>query len=74
MEKGVEKISLSKCRSILEKDGSVFTDQEILDIRNFLYRLAELEYEVYLKQKLRELEFEKDNLKKLEEENFKQAA
>ena len=74
MDKGVEKISLSKCRSILEKDGSVYTDQEISDIRNFLYRLAELEYEVYLKQKLRELEFEKDKLKKLEEENFKQAA
>lgn len=73
MEKEVEKISLSKCKSVLESDGSRYSNEEILEIREFLYMLAELDYEVYLKQKFRELEFKKEK-QKLEEENFKQAA
>lgn len=35
--------------------------------------LAELDYQVYLKQKTRELEFENEK-QKIEEENYKQAA
>ena len=73
MEKPVEKISLSKCKSVLESDGSKYTDEEVLQIRDFLYLLAELDYKVYLKQKQRELEFENEK-QKVEEENFKQAA
>lgn len=71
MEKEVEKISLSKCKSVLESDGSKYTNEEVLEIREFLYMLAELDYQVYLKQKQRELEFEKE---KNEEEDYKQAA
>ena len=59
MQNGIEKISLSKCKSILQKDGSVYTDDEVLEIRNFLYKLAEMDYEVFLKLKTREAEFEK---------------
>ena len=73
MEKEVEKISLSKCRSVLEKDGSKYSDAEVLEIRDFLYRMAALDYQVYLKEKLREMEFEKEKLNK-EDNNFKQAA
>lgn len=73
MEKEVEKISLSRCKSVLESDGSKYTNEEVLEIREFLYMLAELDYQVYLKQKLRELEFENEK-QKIEEENFKQAA
>jgi len=73
MEKEVEKISLSRCKSVLESDGSKYTDEEVLQIRDFLYMLAELDYQVYLKQKQRELEFENEK-QKTEEENFKQAA
>ena len=73
MEKEVEKISLSKCKSVLESDGSKYTNEEVLEIREFLYMLAELDYQVYLKQKQRELEFENEK-QKTEEENFKQAA
>ena len=73
MEKEVEKISLSRCKSVLESDGSKYTNEEVLEIREFLYMLAELDYQVYLKQKLRELEFENEK-QKTEEENFKQAA
>lgn len=70
MEKEVEKISLSKCKSVLEGDGSKYTNEEVLEIREFLYMLAELDYQVYLKQRQRELEFEKEKT----EEDFKQAA
>ena len=73
MEKPVEKISLSKCKSVLESDGSKYCDEEVLQIRDFLYMLAELDYKVYLKQKERELEFENEK-QKTEEEDFKQAA
>jgi len=73
MEKEVEKISLSKCKSVLESDGSKYTNEEVLEIREFLYMLAELDYQVYLKQKQRELEFENEK-QKTEEDNFKQAA
>ena len=72
MEKEVEKISLSRCKSVLESDGSKYTNEEVLEIREFLYMLAELDYQVYLKQKQRELEFE--NEKQKTEEDFKQAA
>lgn len=70
MEKPVEKISLSKCKSILESDGSKYSDEEVSQIRDYLYMLAELDYEVYLKQKKRELEFEKEKT----QEEYKQAA
>ncbi|MBC7694482.1 MAG: hypothetical protein H7141_03450 [Burkholderiales bacterium] len=73
MEKEVEKISLSKCKTVLESDGSKYTNEEVLEIREFLYMLAELDYQVYLKQRQRELEFENEK-QKTEEENFKQAA
>ena len=58
MEKPVEKISLSKCKSVLESDGSKYNEDEVLQIRDYLYMLAELDYQVYLKQKQREFEFE----------------
>lgn len=66
-----EKISVGKCKSILESDGSIYSEQEIVEIRAFLYLLAELDYDVYLKQKLRDQEFKN---KKENDENFKRAA
>ena len=69
MQNAIEKISLSKCKSILQKGGSVYTDDEILEIRDFLYKLAEMDYEVFLKLKTRELEFE--NLKENKKDSYK---
>lgn len=66
-----ERISLGKCKSILESDGSIYSEQEIVEIREFLYLLAELDYDVYLKQKLRDNQFKN---KKENDENFKRAA
>ena len=51
-----EKISLKKCKAILQKDGSVYTDEEVAQIREFLYKIANLEHEVYQKTKQKELE------------------
>lgn len=75
MFNGIE--SLSKCKNILQKDGSVYTDEQVIEIKNFLYKLAEMDYSIFLKQKMRELEFKKlkeeQNLIYKEEE-LKQAA
>jgi len=60
MEKEVEKISLNKCKTVLESDGSRYSNEEVMEIREFLYMLADLDYKVYLKQKQREYEFEND--------------
>jgi hypothetical protein len=73
MEKAVEKISLSKCKSVLEKDGSKYSNEEVLEIREFLYKLADLDYEVFLKEKIREHELEEAK-QKPEGEDLKQAA
>lgn len=46
-----EKISLKKCKTILQKDGTIYTDEEVSQIREFLYKIANLEHEVYQKTK-----------------------
>jgi len=52
-----EKISLNKCKAILQKDGSIYTDEEVSEIREFLYKIANLEQEVYQKAKQKEAKF-----------------
>jgi hypothetical protein len=71
MKAGPEKMSLIKCRLILEKDGSRYSDEEVLEIREFLYMLAELDYEVYLSRKVKEKN-QKD--RNDDNESFKEAA
>lgn len=51
-----EKISLIKCKNILQKEGSVYTDEEVSQIRDFLYMLADLDYKVFLKTQKKEKE------------------
>lgn len=36
-----EKISLTECKRILNKDGKKYTDEEIILIRNWMYHVAE---------------------------------
>ena len=45
----LEKISLQKCKAILQSDGSVYTDEEVSQIRDYLYMLAEIEHDVFVK-------------------------
>ena len=35
-----KKIYLKKCKRILQKDGFVYTDEEVSQIRDFLYKMA----------------------------------
>lgn len=73
MNSVIEKISVSRFKAMIEKDGSKYTDEDVFEIREFLYMLAELDYEVFLKHKLRDLEYEKAK-QKTEEDNLSQAA
>lgn len=74
MGKEIEKLSLAKCKSILEKEGSIYTDEQVIEIRDFLYRIAELDYEVFVKTKIREMEFEKEKQATAENDDLKSAA
>ena len=70
-------ISLARCKSILQKDGSVYTDEQVIEIKNFLFKLAEMDYSIFLKQKLRALEFKKlkeEQEAKQNEDDLKQVA
>lgn len=58
-----EKVSLGKCKMILQKDGSVYTDEEVSQIRDYLYMLAEIEHEVLLKKLKKKVVMEKITLK-----------
>ena len=57
-----EKISLKKCKTILQKDGSVYTDEEVYQIRDFLYKIAKLEHEVFLKTQKKKVKTDKIEL------------
>lgn len=76
-EKGlIERISLKKCKGILSNSGENFSDEEIVEIRNYLFELAQIDYEVFVhnqnKEQLREAEFK--NVKNEQIINFKNVA
>jgi hypothetical protein len=37
-----QRLSLSKCKMILNQDGLNYTDEEIIKIRDYLYHLADI--------------------------------
>lgn len=69
-----EKMSLAQCKKALQSDGSVYSDEQVLLIRDFLYRMAEWEYQVYIKLKTREEQFKQEEQKQDSEDDFKTAA
>ena len=36
------KLSLTECKKILNTDGLFYTDEEIIELRDFLYHLADI--------------------------------
>lgn len=40
-------LSTEKCKAILNKNGVVYTDEEVLQIRNYLYRMAAATWKDY---------------------------
>ena len=49
-----QNLSIDKCRKILEQNGKKYGDDEILKIRKMLYKLAELEYQLFMDLKTRQ--------------------
>ena len=42
METSERKLTVEECRSILNKNGIEYTNEEIIQIRDFLYLMAEI--------------------------------
>jgi hypothetical protein len=60
-----EKISLKKCKEILNKKGDKYSDEQVLAIRDFLYEMAQIDYEVFVYNQ------RKEALHKIEDEKIK---
>jgi len=43
-----EKISVAKCRSVLKQTGVGLSDEQIIAIRNYLYDLAQIDYDIFM--------------------------
>jgi hypothetical protein len=75
-KKLIDKISLKKCKEVLSSRGENYSDEEIIEIRNYLFELAQIDYEVFVykqnKEEVREKEFEK--IENEESINYKNAA
>jgi hypothetical protein len=52
-------LSIEECKKTLNKDGILYTDEEVKEIREFLYILAEIDYKIF--QRRMEKEREKGN-------------
>jgi hypothetical protein len=46
-----EKLSIAHCRKVLGKEGENLTDDEILEVRDVFYQLAEITLEQYQHEK-----------------------
>jgi len=49
-----KKFPLEKCKRILNRNGKNYQDEEVKKIRDFLYFLAELEFESFKKNEVHE--------------------
>jgi hypothetical protein len=67
-----ENFPLSKCKAVLEKDGSTYADEELKLIRSFLFMLADIEYHNHIKEKEHEALFKDNNLKENDNESTKE--
>ena len=47
------KLTIEKCKNILQQNGEIYTDEEVKKIRNLLYKMGNLEYQLLTAQKLR---------------------
>lgn len=43
-------ISIDLCKKVLQKDGKKYTEAELSAIREWLYNLANLEYQLFTKK------------------------
>jgi hypothetical protein len=45
-------LNLEKCKKILQKDGQKYTDEEVKQIRDLLYKIGQLDYQIFKSSKL----------------------
>ncbi len=65
IEKIKEKFPVTKCREVLGKRKKVFTDEELLMIRDFLINISDIAYQVFQKRVQAELDSELDEKVKI---------
>jgi len=46
-----KKFSIERCKKTLNKNGNNYSDEEVKKIRDFLYFIAEMEFENFNEQK-----------------------
>ena len=46
---GEDKLDIETCRKVLNQNGSNYSEQEIIQIRDYLYQLAEIECRYFRK-------------------------
>ena len=51
-------LSIEECKKTLNKDGIIYTDEEVKEIREFLYILAEIDYKIFQRRMEKEREKE----------------
>jgi hypothetical protein len=49
-------LTFEKCKQILNKTGQKYSDEEIMIIRQFLYQIAEIDYQIFQYRKRKEKE------------------
>ena len=65
------KLSLEHCRKVLNRNGNNYTDEQILEIRDFLYVMATLDYLFFTEQYPQiEKEEQNQNLNTYEEKSI----
>jgi hypothetical protein len=46
-------LSIEKCKKILQQNGKTYKDEEVKQIRQLLYKLGYLDYQLFIEQKTR---------------------
>jgi len=44
-------LNLETCKKILQQNGKVYTDEQVKQIRQMLYKLGNLDYQLFTAQK-----------------------
>jgi len=44
-------LSIEQCKKILKENGTNYTDEEVKQIRQLMYKMANLDYQLFVTQK-----------------------
>lgn len=59
-----KRLSFTECKKILNANGILYTDEEVIEIRNWMYHMAEIVFDT----------MDREESKQLKEPIYKQAA